>query len=104
VYAFLICHDINKDQSRGTNYHKLLEYLAVGKVIISNNVTTYKDHPDLVVMNDSRENNSSLPGLFQKVINNLEQYNSIELQQKRIRFAEKFIYSSQLSKIEKFLS
>ena len=104
VDAFLICYDINKDQSRGTNYHKLLEYLAAGKVIITNNVTTYKDHPDLVVMNASRENNEGLPELFQNVINNLEHYNSMELQQKRIRFAEKFRYSTQLTKIEKLLS
>jgi len=104
VDAFLICYDINKDQSRGTNYHKLMEYLATGKVIITNNVTTYKDHPELVVMNDSRENNTQLPELFQKVIKTLEHYNSMELQQRRIRFAEKFRYSTQLKKIEKFLS
>ncbi len=104
VDAFLICYDINKDQSRGTNYHKLMEYLATGKVTITNNVTTYKDHPELVVMNDSRENNVCLPELFQKVINKLEYYNSMELQQRRIRFAEKFRYSTQLKKIERLLS
>ncbi|HEY6899248.1 MAG TPA: hypothetical protein VI233_01335, partial [Puia sp.] len=46
--AFLICYDINKDQSKGTNYHKIMEYLSTGKVVISNTVTTYKDRPGLL--------------------------------------------------------
>ena len=104
VDAFLICYDINKDQSKGTNYHKLLEYLATGKVTITNNVTSYKDQPELVVMNESRDNNNCLPDIFQKVISNLKYYNTLELQQKRIRFAEKFRYDSQLEKIESLLN
>src|ERR1700730_2250466 len=48
--AFLICYDVLKDTSKGTNYHKVMEYLSTGKVVISNNVTTYKNRPDLVQM------------------------------------------------------
>ena len=39
--AFLICYDVSKDQSKGTNYHKVMEYLVYGRYIISNKVTAY---------------------------------------------------------------
>lgn len=104
VDGFLICYDIKKDQSRGTNYHKILEYLATGKVVISNNVTTYKNFPDLIEMSESREHNDALPALFAKVINNLKVYNSVERQQRRLNFAKKFTYRQQVNTIEQLLN
>jgi hypothetical protein len=97
--AFLICYDVNKDQSRGTNYHKIMEYLATGKVIVSNNVTTFKDHPDLVQMIQDRNNNDQLPVLFNKVIRNLEIYNDVSLQKKRIEFAKTNMYDKHIKSI-----
>jgi glycosyltransferase involved in cell wall biosynthesis len=47
--AFLICYDLEKDQSKGTNYHKVMEYLAFGRPIVSSYVSTYLDNP-LVMM------------------------------------------------------
>jgi hypothetical protein len=41
--AFLICYNVEKDQSKGTNYHKVSEYLVYGHPIISNKVSSYKD-------------------------------------------------------------
>lgn len=102
--AFLICYDILKDQSKGTNYHKLLEYLATGKVTITNNVTSYKDYPELVVMNQSRTDNRQLPEVFEQVVTNLEYYNSPGLQEKRIEFASNFRYDMQVSKIENLMN
>jgi hypothetical protein len=43
--AFLICYDVQKDQSKGTNYHKVMEFLCYGKIIISNQVSAYKNNP-----------------------------------------------------------
>jgi hypothetical protein len=40
--AFLICYDVTKDQSKGTNYHKVMEYLAYGRPIVSNYISRYK--------------------------------------------------------------
>ncbi len=99
VDAFLICYDINKDLSRGTNYHKIMEYLSTGKVIISNNVTAFQNEPDLVVMSRSRENDNELFHLFDHVIKNIEQYNQADLQIKRIKFSLKNTYSSHLKLI-----
>ncbi|HTB53358.1 MAG TPA: hypothetical protein VK718_11355 [Ferruginibacter sp.] len=104
VDCFLICYDIKKDQSNGTNYHKILEYLGAGKVIISNNVTTYKAFPGLLEMVESRENNNELPALFNKVVDNIKEYNAAVQQRKRIDFAKQYLYSSQLVKIESFIN
>lgn len=101
--AFLICYDVKKDQSKGTNYHKIMEYLSTGKVIISNNVTTYYEQPDLIRMVYSRESNSELPGLFSNTMKNLHQHNSPELQRHRTEFAINNTYSKQLDRISHIL-
>ena len=101
--AFLICYDIIKDQSKGTNYHKVMEYLACGKVIISNNITTYNAHPGLLLMTASRNNNDELPALFKQALDNLSAYNSYEKQQERIDFARQYLYKKQIIKIENFI-
>jgi hypothetical protein len=103
VDAFLICYDIKKDQSGGTNYHKIMEYLSTGKVIISNNVTTYSGRPDLVQMVSSRENNEDLPRLFKAVVGRLEHYNSPDAQALRIAFARDNTYGNQVRRIEELL-
>jgi hypothetical protein len=43
--AFLICYDVDKDQSKGTNYHKVMEYLAYEKPIITNYISRYVNNP-----------------------------------------------------------
>lgn len=101
--AFLICYDINKDQSKGTNYHKIMEFLSSGKVIISNNVTAYAERPDLVAMPIER-NNSQLPNLFRHVMEQLDTYNTVKLQQARISFAADNTYPSQIKKIENYIN
>lgn len=39
--AFLICYDVDKDQSKGTNYHKVMEFLAFGRPVFSNCISKY---------------------------------------------------------------
>lgn len=103
VDMFLICYDIQKDQSKGTNYHKILEYLAAGKITVSNNVSSYNNFPGLIEMLESRENNEKLPALFLKVTKNLAEYNSADAQLKRIQFAQNFTYKRQVKKIEQLI-
>lgn len=102
--AFLISYDVIKDHCGGTNYHKVIEYISTGKVIISNNITTYQDRRDLIQMVEERTHNDKLPTLFEKVINNLNYYNSTELQTQRIAFAHDNTYQKQIDRIEKYLS
>ena len=101
--AFLICYDIDKDQSGGTNYHKVLEYMATGRVIISNNITTYQNQPGLIEMPVER-NNTKLAELFSTVVSNLELYNSTERQQERIKYANSHTYENNIMSIENFIT
>ncbi|HVS95277.1 MAG TPA: hypothetical protein VHE54_02295 [Puia sp.] len=101
--GFLICYDIHKDQSGGTNYHKIMEYLSTGKVIVSNNVTTYQDRPDLLRMVAERDNNRHLPSLFKEVITRLAEHNSPEARNRRIAFARENTYPKQLDRIAAIL-
>jgi glycosyltransferase involved in cell wall biosynthesis len=101
--ALLICYDMQLDQSKGTNYHKVMEYLSTGKVIISNNITTYREYPDLIRMNESREDNKLLPALFRDTITNLFYWNSDLLMNQRKSFANKNTYSDQLERIGNFI-
>jgi len=97
--GFLICYNIEKDQSSGTNYHKILEYLATGKVIVSNSVTTYRDMP-LFRMCNSRSSNDEMPLLFTDTVEHIDEWNSEERCRQRIEFAAAHTYSKQLEKID----
>ncbi|MGG9972116.1 hypothetical protein ACQ33O_10015 [Ferruginibacter sp. SUN002] len=102
--AFLICYDIFKDQSKGTNYHKIMEFLATGKVVIANNVTTYRHIPGMIEMSSERDSNNGLPLIFKNVVSNLTKYNSVELQKQRIDFAKQHLYQNQIKKIEALIN
>lgn len=104
IDIFLVCYDIKKDPSRGTNYHKLMEYLATGRVIVANNITAYAGRPDLIQMVESRENNQELPGLFRKIVSNLPEHNSFELMEARKKFAAGNTYSKQTQRIADILT
>ncbi len=98
--AFLICYDVGKDQSKGTNYHKVMEFLGSGKVIVSNNITTYDDADPLLVMSTDRKANSDLPGLFKRVVSRISFYNDVSKQERRIRFAKSNTYDRQVDLIQ----
>ncbi len=97
----LICYKIKDDQ----NHHKVLEYLGTGKAIVSNYMSSYVDEdPDLIYMVKNNEGNAELPELFNKVVSNLEYYNSKMLAEKRKHFARLHSYSNNIKKIEEFIS
>lgn len=102
--AFLICYDVKKDQSSGTNYHKVIEFLSTGKVVISNNISFYNDKRDLIEMCYKRDNNSELITIFSEVIENLMKYNTLFLTKKRRDFSKQNLYSNNVIKIEKLIS
>jgi glycosyltransferase involved in cell wall biosynthesis len=101
--ALFICYDMQLDQSKGTNYHKVMEYLSTGKVIISNNITTYQAYPDLIRMNGSRDDNKLLPALFRETITNLFHWNSDLFMSQRKSFANENTYRNQIERIGNFI-
>jgi hypothetical protein len=96
----LICYDIKLDQSGGTNYHKVMEYLSTGKTIISNNITTYQEYPEMIRMVPERTSNKMLPVLLRETIGDLKKWNAIELMNRRKIFAQNNTYQKQLDRID----
>ncbi|HUQ66868.1 MAG TPA: hypothetical protein VM101_11970, partial [Flavitalea sp.] len=98
--VLLINYNIKNDQ----NHHKVLEYLATGNVIVSNYMSSYcNDHSALIEMVCNPESNDELPGIFKKVVENLQYYNSEEMRAKRKNHACKFSYLNNLLLIQGFL-
>jgi hypothetical protein len=97
--ALLICYKIKNDQ----NHHKVLEYLGSGNVIVSSFMSSYQDDKTgLIEMVTNSENNDELPGIFDRVINNLDYYNSSAMRQKRVAYAKEFSYYNNIMRIEQF--
>jgi hypothetical protein len=82
-----------KDQA---NPHKIMEYLLSGKVIVATYTDEYKDKRHLLEMVD---NSSDYINVFERVVNNLSEYNSEERQFERNLFAESNTYDKQIDKI-----
>ena len=76
--------------------HKIMEYLASGKVIAATYTDEYKDKKDLLEMANS---STEYVKLFKKVVENLDFYNSNKKQKHRIEFAQNNSYEKQLEKI-----
>ncbi|MFK5894852.1 MAG: glycosyltransferase [Pseudomonadota bacterium] len=80
--------------------HKVMEYLASGKVTVATYTDEYKDKRHLLEMVD---HNNDFMERFDAVINNLSGYNSPERQKERKLFAQKHTYEKQLKKIVSYL-
>ena len=80
-----------------------MEFISTGKIVVANNITTYKNRPDLVHMFPEREHNKTLPRVFKEVINSLAHYNAETAQENRKKFARENTYSKQLMRIEELL-
>ena len=89
---FLICYDVQKDQSKGTNYHKVMEYLAYGRPIVSNNISAYQ-YSNLITMCNSRASNEELKGVFCQEVRNMES----NLNQNQINYSKSNRYIDQIS-------
>ena len=98
---FLICYDSDKYTNEVANPHKLLEYLSTGKTIVSHYIDEYNGMKDLVQMANS---NSELPELFSKIVNNIQFYNSHQLNNIRIKYAKTHTYSNNLKIIDSHIN
>ena len=80
--------------------HKVMEYLASGKTIVATYTAEYKNKPGLLEMANGDD---EFINTFDKVINNLQIYNSEEKQKMRKSFAMDNTYEKQLSRILVYL-
>ena len=98
---FLMCYSGDINIGPMANPHKILEFLSTGKVVVSHYIDEYKNMRDIIEMVDTNE---LLPSAFQKVINNLDYYNSDYKSKKRIKYAKGNTYAKQIDKIEEIIS
>ncbi len=99
---FVICYDTKQFGSVASNSHKILEYLSTGKVIVSSFIEAYSTlATGLFNMADS---DSQLPQLFRATIDNIDRFNSFDLQMKRKAFASDHSYENQTNLIESKVS
>jgi hypothetical protein len=74
--AFLICYDVAKDQSKGTNYHKVMEYLAYGRPIVSNYISRYATDNYNFIMSEKADKRLHLNSIKELLVK-LENWSSI---------------------------
>jgi hypothetical protein len=98
IDGWLVCYNVKKDINNSCNSHKILEYLATGRVVISNRITAY-DNLNLIEA-PSELDSDQLPGIFSKVIDNLAEFNSAEKMTSRISYALGNSYVAQIERIE----
>ena len=96
---FMVAINIKLDKNKGSNAHKIMEYLSTGKVVAANYISTYAYTENLIEMADS-EGSVPFSDVVKKTITNLEYYNQREFQEKRIKFALNNTYSKQALLIE----
>lgn len=80
-----------------------MEYLSTGKVIILNNITTYKHQLGLVQMVSERDSSNALPDLFSIVISSLDEHNATQRQKDRVEYARDNTYQKQLKRIDEMI-
>lgn len=98
--VFLCCYDTERFFREASNSHKLLEYLATGKPVVSTRIAYYLDEEGVLYM-PSR--NAELPELVKKVTSALSEYNSKAEITKRTRFVREHTHASVLSRIDELL-
>ena len=97
---FLICYDSDKYPDELANPHKIMEFLSIGKVIVSHYIDEYKDNSDLFLM---AKNKKQIPKLFSQAVKQNDYFNSKWLINKRIDYAKNYTYDKLLNEIETHL-
>jgi len=96
----LLVYDVDKYPDQLTNAHKILEYLACGKVIVSSFIKDYADKDFLLEMAKMKQD---LPKLFEKVIANISSFNNEANKKVRMDYAKVNTYSTRLIEIEELV-
>ena len=90
---FLLAYKKVKGAHDASNAHKILEYLATGKLVVSTYIDQYnaEKFENLLVMSPEDENNK-LPGIFKTSVDQIATWNSIQKMQSRRIFAVEHSY------------
>ncbi len=100
-HLLIICYDVFENNSAGaSNSHKILEYMASGRTVVSTFLDEYKDLPGLIEL---ANNGNNFIEKVEHVVKNLAQYNSPEKQQARQAWARENTYEKQIERIESII-
>jgi len=101
--VLLIAYKADEYKDQLSNPHKMMEYLASGKMIVATYTDNYKKLAEegLFLMSNNQED--FLP-LFGKAISNLSYWNSEEKQNLRKGYASENTYDKQIERIESYLN
>ncbi len=102
IDIFLLCYRPDNKNYHGENSHKVLEYLSTGKTIVSSHLSIYNDSH--LIQMSLPDRNDLLLTIFLDVVENLDEYNSIERREIRIKQALENTYEIQLQRISKLMS
>ncbi len=95
----LLCYKADEFHEQLANPHKMMEYLASGKMVVATKTEGYRQLAEDGVIAMSDENHGFLR-LFQEVLDNLDHWNSQWLKERRIAFAKENTYDKQIDRIE----
>lgn len=101
IDVWLFCNDRTCRPDGAINSHKLLEYLATGKAVLSSAVEAFEDI-DLIAM-APRERNAVMLELLDRMLHDVRTLNNFTAMQARAAFALKHTYSANLERIADFL-
>jgi glycosyltransferase involved in cell wall biosynthesis len=96
--CFVIAYVHDSAQSDRSNAHKLLEYFATGRVIVSTRMECYRE-PGLMEMSRAADD-SDFPEVFASVVRNIEAYNNPELMAARMKVAGAYTYEGNVASID----
>lgn len=82
-----------------SNAHKILEYLATGKVIVSSRIARYSGRPDLLRVPDDGDD-AKIPALFAETIEALGLHNSPNAMAARKKYAARYSYRGIIAEID----
>ena len=97
---FLLAYNNFLGYFDGSNSHKILEYLATGKVVVSTYIDQYsgEEFADFLLMSPDGENDK-LPQLFKDVVDYIDIWNSNDKMQMRREFATNQSYQANVANI-----
>ena len=103
IDIWLISYDRGKSPDGSVNPHKILEYFATGRAVLSSRLDTHADMADLVYMPPNSDN-TALPKMLGILAKRLERINAPSLQRRRADYALQFSYAANLGLINSLMA
>lgn len=99
----VLCYLSNEYPDQLANTHKMMEYLASGRMIVATRTEEYQSLHDegLLMMGQNPEDFLSH---FRNALNDLSHWNSTERSTMRIQWAAQFSYENQVARVEELLN